>query len=373
MSSAPSSRARQNRRPRKTVGSARGSKKKYFILSIDGGGIRGIIPLRALDYLQTCLHQRNLSVDLTTHFDTIAGTSTGAIIAAGLCCPSWRPGVQDSAYTVPQMLEIYNKRGAEIFNGKGSEQEVATWSSWMLGKFTGLPAKYKHDEDAIETILSDIFRDKKVADSKTHLLVTAFDLKEMAPVIISSDRDRGSFRQLFHDYLFTDAVRASSSAPTYFRPKSISLSDLGIEQVLIDGGVFANNPCMLAYIDAIQRGYRPEDIYIFSLGTGSHFLRTKYANAQDWQLHDWMDPKKDVPIMTILLDAHNRSTVNMMKRLFPSNFFRIDGEIGQIVKLDETNEATLQSLNDASISILEENSPRINEFVGILAANCAEA
>lgn len=96
--------------------------KKFFILSIDGGGIRGLIPLYALEYVHSVIDRQLPNTPIHQHFDLIAGTSTGGIIAAALCCP--RRGFENTpAFSPTALIDLYVNQGAQIFNSPRSLSE----------------------------------------------------------------------------------------------------------------------------------------------------------------------------------------------------------------------------------------------------------
>lgn len=213
------------------------------ILSIDGGGIRGVFPAAFLAALE-----EDLDRPLHEHFDLIAGTSTGGIIAIGL-------GMGLSAKDI---LTLYEERGPEIFSQTvsglcGLAARLAHSAKW----FAWGP---KYNADGLKQALTDVLGDRKLGDAKTRLMIPAWH-PQMGAVYI--------FKTAHHERLRTDykekavdAAMATAAAPTYFR-EFITARDVG----LVDGGVWANNPTGIAVAEGIGTlGWPANDIRVLSVG-----------------------------------------------------------------------------------------------------------
>ena len=344
------------------------SRKKFFILSVDGGGIRGLIPLRALQCLQKILAEQGKEADLAKQFDLMAGTSTGAIIVAGLCCPDLGGGDAKSACTVEDLLRLYEEKGQKIFNSRGNSSEAKNWIGLLLGQIIGWPFRNKHDARMLEEYLETRLSNRRISETRTDVIMTAFDVKQLEPILMTNDQNLTNFAGKFHDYSFLEAARASSAAPTYLLPKRVVIEATREEQILVDGGLFANNPTIIAYLSALRRGYRDKNIFILSLGAGYRFQRMRYADAGAWRsLGDWLSPGRDIPLLSILLEAPSKSTATIMAKCVP-NCYRIDGDLGQEVKFDDARNATLESLKSAATAIVNtsNNRDQLVEFARLL-------
>ncbi len=236
----------------------------YRILSLDGGGIRGIITLVLLQRLDAhpALSGWIDSVDL------IAGTSTGGLIALGL------------AYGLDfqEMRDLYEKNGADVFD-----------DSWLddlidLGKLRGADYDIKN----LRRELRRQFGNATLSKLKRRVLITAFDLDNESP-----DRGKRTWKpKLFHNFPGKDSDGKelaykvglyTAAAPTYF--PSVD--------GYIDGGVYANNPsmCALAQSQDARLRKRPKisDVVLLSLGTGTSltYIKTK---RHDWGYVQWAKP-----------------------------------------------------------------------------------
>ena len=215
----------------------------YKILSIDGGGIRGVFPAAYLAEFEEAINH-----PLHEYFDLIAGTSTGGIIAIGL------------AMGIPakDILEIYETRGPEIFSQQG-----AGFKGWIERCLRKLMRGFwgpKYDGRALEDALREILEDQKIGDAKTRLLIPAWHAQTNSVYILKT----AHHKRLSTDYkeLARDAAMATAAAPTYFR-KFITSRDVG----LVDGGFWANNPTGIAVAEGIGTlGWKPSEILVLSIG-----------------------------------------------------------------------------------------------------------
>jgi hypothetical protein len=201
------------------------------ILSIDGGGIKGVFPLAFLAGIE-----EDLGVAAAQHFDLIAGTSTGGIIALGL-------GLGHSAR---ELLEFYKELGPRVFrNGRGR----LGW--WLAPRYASQP---------LRGALEKLFGEETLGGSNTRLLIPAFDL-ERGEVYI--------YKTAHHPHLVrdwrqrvVDVAMATAAAPTFFR---CHVDPSGLP--LIDGGIWANNPVACAAVEAVGvLGWPREHVRILSLG-----------------------------------------------------------------------------------------------------------
>ena len=219
--------------------------REFRILSINGGGIRGIFPATFLAGLE----ERYLNgASVAQYFDLIAGTSTGGIIALGLA----------ARLTAAELRDLYIKRGCEIFppirNGLLGVAERCLKNVCQFFKF-------RYDRDALMRVLNDTFGDRKFGEAQTRLCIPSFD-GQYGEVYIFKTPHHPDFRKDAKERM-TKVAAATSAAPAFFRP----LEDGGYK--FVDGGVWANNPIMIALVDALSCFSVPrESIRILSLGCG---------------------------------------------------------------------------------------------------------
>ncbi|MBP9708515.1 MAG: patatin-like phospholipase family protein [Oligoflexales bacterium] len=208
--------------------------EKFSILSLDGGGVRGIFSAAVLAALE-----EDFNVKIVDHFDLIAGTSTGGILALGL----------GLGLTPKQILEFYFNYSHKIF----PRWRRAVPVGWIIG------SRYRNG--GLIASLKDVFGERKFGESSKRLLVTSYSL---------DDDDVYFFRTPHHPRLARDfkieawKVAASTSAAPGFFPAFRGLDRLR----LVDGGVCANNPSMVALTEAVgtlEASF--PSISLFSVGT----------------------------------------------------------------------------------------------------------
>lgn len=216
------------------VEQAKHTKDRFQILALDGGGIKGIFTAAMLAAIED-----DLKVNVADHFDLIAGTSTGGIVALGL----------GLGLSPKQIVEFYLKEGPQIFPKWFGFKSI---QHWVMRKFSPEP---------LEAALKRCFAERLFGESKKRLVIPAYNLGEDDVYI---------FRTPHHERLRSDykvqawkVAKATSAAPTFF-PCARDVNCLR----LIDGGVWANNPSMVAVVEAFGTLNVPlEKQYVFSIGT----------------------------------------------------------------------------------------------------------
>jgi hypothetical protein len=249
------------------------------ILSIDGGGIRGIIPALFLEEIE-----RRTNASIFELFDLIAGTSTGGILTLGLTVPDERQP-NTARYKASDLVEMYEKEGKAIFPSK------------RLKGIRSL-AGPKYRADPLERVLHRYFGDAVLIEALTNVLIPAYSLERPGHVMLNTYGDG-----LPHVHMW-EVARATSAAPTYFPPYRIPLDPFTAAKLgsvglgLIDGGVFANNPAVyaLALAKRYEHGLRhkPYDLrhplLMLSLGTGRVPSTTSFDDAWDRGAPRWISP-----------------------------------------------------------------------------------
>jgi len=220
--------------------------RPFRILSIDGGGIRGIFPATFL----TSLEKTYLSDEsVADYFDLIAGTSTGGIIALGLA----------SGLRASRLRDAYVQHGHKIFPPPrtGVPGTVEQWWNNLCRCF-----RRRYDRAALLHVLQDTLGDRKLGEATSRLCIPSLDGR-YGEVYIFKTPHHPDFRKDSQEPM-TKVAAATAAAPTYFSP----LSDGGY--TFVDGGVWANNPVMIALVDALTCfDVSRSKISILSLGCGN--------------------------------------------------------------------------------------------------------
>ncbi|MCL4473783.1 MAG: patatin-like phospholipase family protein [Actinobacteria bacterium] len=277
--------------------------ERFQILSLDGGGIKGLFSAAVL----ACLEEDH-GTQVTNHFDLIVGTSTGGIIALGLGM-GMRPH---------EIVRFYIERGPDIFSG---------------GRLASLKCGFrnKYDGAELERALKDCFGEKRLADSHKRLVVAAYNIGE---------DDVYLFKTPHHDRLKRDykvpawkVAMATSAAPTYF-PSFRKLDHVR----LVDGGIWANNPSMVGITEAVSMLDVPlSAIRVLSLGTTDE-VKGRPKKLDRGGICQW-----GAQAIEVILRGQSIGATNQAKRLLgPDRVFRLDPKVPDgIFKLDLLKEREL--------------------------------
>ncbi len=298
------------------------------ILSIDGGGIRGVIPTYILMKLEELIQDK-----ISNHFNLIAGTSTGGIIAAGL----------GTNYSAEDLLNLYLIEGPKIFQHTFRQKIRSVY---------GLKGS-KYPDKNIERVLNQYFDGIKLSDLTTDFLCTAYNMTEDRPRFFSSDQEG--------DLLIEDVLRATSAAPTFFNPKTIDGKDY------VDGGVVSNNPAMCAYAEA-KSLYKTqaEDMFILSLGTGTTL--DSYRDIRKWFKLKWISP-----LIEIMTGADSGVVHYQLVQIYNSinmrdNYWRINSSlpVGFDGAMDNASEEGLSQLLQIAESLYCKNKKKLEKIAKII-------
>lgn len=321
------------------------------ILSIDGGGIRGIIPAMVLAHIE-----RKTGRPICELFHLIAGTSTGGMIALGLARP--RPdGVPMPAEEISQ---LFRKKGAEVFSR----------TIWKEVTSLGGVAEQKYDSEPLERLLSENLGNTKLSEAVVDVMATAYDLRSRAPWFFKSWKARGirlsdGESALDHEFLMRDAARATTAAPTYFEPAKVS-NAAGRRFLFVDGGVFANNPAMCAYVSGRRLFPRASRILLLSLSTGIAELRLPVEDTSAWGFAAWARP-----VLEMIIDGVDHSVHHHLQELLGDDYFRFlvqltalsSGEPGPVKSLDDASPANLERLVRKAQELLRFEAGKLDSLI----------
>ena len=218
------------------------AKETRVILSIDGGGIRGLIPALVLEELE-----RKVECPLTDVIDIFAGTSTGGIIALGLTVPG-KEG--KPKYQASDLVKLYKTKGGAIFPKDRWRQLFSLF----------LPA---HSLKGMRAIFKEYFSNLNLSQTLKDVLITSYDLDHAQPYYFENTKARESYQD---EFKLADVAEATARAQTYLDMGVIKNIN-GENYHLIDGGNVENNPTELAYQRAREL-YPEDDFLVISLGTG---------------------------------------------------------------------------------------------------------
>ncbi len=323
------------------------------VLSIDGGGIKGLIPAMLLAEIE-----KRTNKPISSLFHLIAGTSTGGILALGLTRP--RPGAPKTpAYTAADGVELYKTEGPKIFSR----------SIWHKIHSIGNLTEEKYPADGIEEVLDQYFGETRLKDALTDVIVTAYEIEQRFPFFFKSRYARDPAKPDY-DFPMKQVARATSAAPTYFEPLKIETTDRSDYYALIDGGVYANNPAMCAFAEARSTHPDADDFLIVSLGTGELTRRLPYDDVKGWGLIHWAQP-----VLSVVFDGISDTVDYQLKQLLPDRagarrYYRFQTRLDEgSDDMDDASRTNLRVLQLLAKELIDKNSQTLDALCAQLIGN----
>ncbi|CAO5679704.1 MAG: hypothetical protein HEEMFOPI_01692 [Holosporales bacterium] len=217
-------------------------KSAFYILSLEGGGVRGAIIAEILKAIE-----EEQKKPIREIFDLIVGTSTGGLISLGL---SLSEGLEDKKYSAAAAVEAYESESKEIFSVKK-----------ILPYFLSTKA-FKYSIKNLDEVLSKKFCEQTMKDCKTNVAITAVDTANSKLHVFRSWDENAK------DIALRDIARATSAAPTFFKPITMRGED-GKEHSYSDGGTAANNPSLIAYNLGMKLNNKEKPVVMVYINTGN--------------------------------------------------------------------------------------------------------
>ncbi|XP_020551440.1 patatin-like protein 2 [Sesamum indicum] len=347
------------------------------VLSIDGGGIRGIIPATILAFLESKLQERDGPESrLADYFDIVAGTSTGGLLATMITAPNEE---KRPIYAAKDIVDFYLQHCPGLFPGCRLILIFAMFYRYssinrsrhnLLKTFKNLFGP-KYNGRYLRTLLREQLGELTIKETLTDLVIPAFDIKRLQPVIFTTTdvcifsicillpqvdaKINAHLLQIlgqakekaYRNANLSDICIGTSAAPTYLPAHYFETIDEGGKVTsydLIDGGVAANNPSQtLIAISHISSGILAGDseyvqmdpldsskILVLSLGTGIVKQAHEYnaETAARWGLFGWVYKKGNIPLLDVFGDASSDMVDIHVSTLFQSlhtqnNYLRI--------------------------------------------------
>nr|WP_303243870.1 patatin-like phospholipase family protein [uncultured Cellulosilyticum sp.] len=333
----------------------------FRILSIDGGGIRGIIPATLLTYLESCLQKNsgNKNARLADYFDLIAGTSTGGILAALYLTPD---ETHQPRYSAAEALNFYKENGSLIFHK----------SLWHVIKSLNGFLGARYPATTLDELLQKFFGSLRLSELLKPCLIPSFDIKNNKAIFFNQTDPTQQHKE---DFFVRHIVRATTAAPSYFPVAEITSCE-NTPFTLVDGGVFANNPTLCAYIEAHKvnnSAISPQETLILSLGTGSPLKTFNTRTLRYGGVSQWAFPLLDILLSSNAEIVHHKMKVLFDERAASENYLRIQTNFTNLgypdLPLDAAKPNDINLLCALSDQLTNDYKEDLDEFSKKLIAN----
>ena len=272
----------------------------FQVLSLDGGGVRGIFEAALLAAIE-----QDLGVCVADRFDLVVGTSTGGILALGL----------GAGLTPAQILGFYLEHHGQIFaNRLGWRNVRRLWRA-------------KYPADRLGRPLREIFGDRLLGESRLPLVIPTYNVGVNAVCLLKTPHHPRLRRD--HRMPMWEVALAAAAAPTYF--PAVHLDGNGDR--LVDGGLWSNNPTLVGIAESVSMfGRALDEIKVLSVGTLAS-VSTRRANLDDGGFLAW---GRSPNLVSVLLDAQGSGTLGLAQHLIGvDSLFRLDATVpDDLIALD---------------------------------------
>lgn len=318
----------------------RESKKYVLVLSVDGGGVKGLIPARILQYIEEKTGKK-----ISEIFDIFVGTSTGGLISLFLNTPT---DSGDAAYDASDLVQMYKDLSVRIFSHSNYLRKIRGVKGVLTSKYSAKP---------YEQLLKLYFKNNTVRQSINPVLITSVDIENQRPFIFNTvEVARGRQENTF----LWEAARATSAAPTYFKPYKLRMEDKVL--TLVDGGVGINNPSLLG-ISLAKELYPNAKILLVSLSPKVSDSKTRFKGTGPLGGGSLSLTRQGANLGALvdnLLDVPSQNAEEISKQILEAEgsvYVRIKGE-PQIKKvgLDDGSKKTLALLDSIADEIISNNT-----------------
>ncbi len=367
---------------------------KATVLSIDGGGIKGIVPATILAEIEY-----RTKKNIHELFDLIAGTSTGGILALGLTVP-----ISDenrvAKFEGAELVDLYKKEGEIIFKRRPEEKQNLFKDISKTGfnaALSKIAPDIKNPEDLFSpkytrtgkmNVIKKYFGETLLQKALTEVVIISYCTNLKMPFLFTSqprkeEEHKENFRIVCEGYTMQQAAMATSAAPTYFRPYVIPvIAGRDPDYTLIDGGVIANNPTSIAIIE-IMNSYKIktgenlslDDILVVSLGTGGRSRKLDIKEIENWGKLKWGEP-----LINITLSGQSEIVDYQMEQLLSVNntqkkqYYRFQPQYPDIQTtgtqenysvnddMDDTSESNISTLEDVTSKFISNRNLILNSL-----------
>ena len=295
------------------------SKKYKKVLAFDGGGVRAIMGVYFLKRLEL-----ETSKTIFESFDLFIGTSAGATNALILAMNGSTTNDLEDFWTVENLKKIMNQS--------------------FIDRTSIFQTRPKYSNVGKKEVLTEFFGKRKIGESLKPVVVTAYDLEERKPILLSSYENP--------DTLVVNAANASSAAPIYF--PTANMED---GKWLIDGGIATNNPSLLGYVEA-RKLFATNNIKVLGIGAGLNKRKINGKHSRNWGALGWF--RHD--ILGVMLESSLQNEI--LKDLIGDNYLRVNSPIGNVNRrMDDISSKNLQRIKALANKWWEEFGNKSINFI----------
>jgi patatin-like phospholipase/acyl hydrolase len=305
---------------------------RFNILCLSGGGYLGLYTASVLAGLE-----KQFGGPVGRHFDLIAGTSVGGIIALGL------------AAEIPSadIKALFEKAGPRIFSRRPAPQGFAAVLADVL-RFAFRP---KYEAKELRCAVSKLIgNDRRIGDLKHRVMVPTVNLTKGRPQVFKTAHHETFLTDLHRNV--ADVAMAASAAPTYF-----PIAEVG-DSLYADGGLYANSPDLMALHEAQNfLGVESADIHVLSIGTTTAQFSFSHASGRDLGLWGWVRNQR---LVNVMIASQQMSTDYMVRHRLGERYVRLDAlqskEQERDIALDVATESAQKTIRGLAESTLQSAS-----------------
>ncbi len=321
-----------------------------WILSIDGGGIRGIIPAKILAEIE-----RLTQKPIAQLFDIMVGTSTGGIIVQALNTPK-EAGSDTPKYTAAELQTMHTERGDRIF---GTRYRNRFSAGGML--------RPRYSAKGLQSLTRELFGQTKLSEALGNIVITGFEIERDIPMLFKSHIAK---EESSHDFMMHDVAVATASAPTYFKPKRLKNMS-GTMYTVIDGGVIINSPDIIGLTEAWRLFPDAVDFRVLSIGTGRPIRSATYRRMKNKGAIGW-----GKQLFNITISGASTLHHQLMAHVLPTEisgglsnkrYFRLQPTITSgASEMDDISAENVRTLIYAAEDVLRKNNAEIQSLVDLI-------
>jgi patatin-like phospholipase/acyl hydrolase len=311
------------------------------ILSIDGGGTRGLIPAMVLAYLE-----QKSKRPVAELFDLVAGTSTGAIIAMGLVRPGPDGGPR---WRAQDLVSFYENEGPTIYE-----------HSWLRTAYTGNGMfRPKYSSRRLRAALRLHLGSSTLRESLVDVLVPTYDLAQRTPYIFKSTQARDGSAP---DVPMATVVQAATAATTFFPPVPVAQPKGQPDLLLVDGGVCVVNPSMCAYAEA-RREHPDEQTLLVSLGCGELMSDLASRQLRRSGMIRWARP-----LVEMMMEGPEEIADYQCRQLLaPDSYFRFQAKLApRCAPMDDATPHNQEVLRRYGDKLIREQHDSLDRLADLL-------